>query len=102
MKMEDFEVYFSRKKRFLPRISDLSFYNWETQTSTTSPTPNYQIIADKYPGLLFKNKRDRKVINVDPNLANPGDNTRRFILRCGDYEQVCAVHLLSLSCSVFF
>lgn len=27
-----------------------------------------QVIADNISGLLFKNKRDRKVINVDPKV----------------------------------
>ena len=45
-----------------------SFYNWETQTSTSNPTPNYQVIAENASGLLFKNKRDRKIINVDPKV----------------------------------
>ncbi|KAF6039921.1 hypothetical protein EB796_001773 [Bugula neritina] len=68
LKTEDFEQYFSGKKRLLPKPSDLSFYNWETQTSTSNPTPNYQVIAENASGLLFKNKRDRKILNVDPNL----------------------------------
>ena len=40
---EDFEPYFAGRKRLLPRPSDLSFYNWETQTATSNPTPNYQV-----------------------------------------------------------
>jgi len=28
-------------------------------------------------GLLFRNKRDRKVINVDPMKEKPGDGTTR-------------------------
>ena len=63
----------------MPKPSDLSFYNWETQTSTSNATPNFQVIADNEAGLLFKNKRDRKVINVDPK-ARPGDNSRRIEL----------------------
>ena len=51
----------------MPKPSDLSFYNWETQTSTSNQTQNFQVIADNEAGLLFKNKRDRKVINVDPS-----------------------------------
>ena len=46
-----------------------SFYNWETQTSTSNPTPNYQVIAENASGLLFKNKRDRKILNVDPKVS---------------------------------
>lgn len=45
-----------------------SFYNWETQTSTSNPTPNYQVIAENATGLLFKNKRDRKPLDVDPKV----------------------------------
>jgi len=45
-----------------------SFYNWETQMSTSIATPNYQVTAENAAGLLFKNKRDRKVLNVDPKV----------------------------------
>ena len=55
----------------MPKPSDLSFYNWETQTSTSNATPNFHEIDDNEAGLLFKNKRDRKVINVDPKALYP-------------------------------
>ena len=29
-----------------------------------------QVIADNTSGLLFKNKRDRKIINVDPKVTS--------------------------------
>ena len=48
---------------------------------------NYDVITDKHPGLLFKNKRDRKQVNVDPR-CDPGDNTSRTELQCDDYIQV--------------
>jgi len=83
-KLED---YFTGKRRLLPRPSDLSFYNWETQASKSTGTPNYDVITDKYPGLLFKNKRDRKIINVDPK-ADIGDNTTRAVLKSKHYLQV--------------
>lgn len=70
--------YFERKKRLMPHTSDLSFYNWETQTAASNPTPNFQIIADNEAGLLFKNKRDRKVINVDP-MEYPVRTTMRSL-----------------------
>ena len=41
-----FEPYFERKKKLMPKPSDLSFFNWETQTSTSNATPNFQVIAD--------------------------------------------------------
>lgn len=97
----------------MPKPTDLSYYNWETQTSTSNSSPNFQVrhapqparllllaapsltltrqgvrlrhggitvrrpdgwgwcvqvIAENDSGLLFKNKRDRKIINVDPSV----------------------------------
>jgi hypothetical protein len=68
LKTENFEPYFNRSKSLIPRPSDMSFYNWETQTCTSNATPNFQVIADNENGILFKNKRDRKIINVDPKV----------------------------------
>mmetsp|Transcript_1860 Transcript_1860/g.6646 ORF Transcript_1860/g.6646 Transcript_1860/m.6646 type:complete len:82 (+) Transcript_1860:522-767(+) len=70
----------------MPKPTDLSYYNWETQTSTANSSPNFQVIADS-DGLLFKNKRDRKVINVDPKQP-PGDNSSRNELKTEGYLQV--------------
>jgi len=86
LKTESFEPYFERKRKLMPRSSDLSYYNWETQHSTSNSTPNFQVIADNEAGLLFKNKRDRKVINVDPKAA-PGDNSRRVEIPTHEYQQ---------------
>jgi len=88
LKTEDFEPYFTGRKRLLPRPSDLSFYNWETQTATSNPTPNYQVIAENSSGLLFKNKRDRKILNVDPKALTPGDNSARIPIETAKYTQV--------------
>ncbi|XP_066568190.1 cilia- and flagella-associated protein 299 isoform X1 [Amia ocellicauda] len=109
LKTEEFEPYFSGKKRLLPRPTDLSnsdpsacfcyytllflnlcqynFYNWETQVSTSNPSPNYQVIAENSSGLLFKNKRDRKILNVDPKLS-PGDNSARTPVQSELYTHV--------------
>jgi len=88
LKTENFEPYFERKKRLLPRPSDLSFYNWDTQHSTSNESPNFQIMPDHEQGLLFKNKRDRKVINVDPKVESPGDNSHRIDIQTTEYVQV--------------
>eukprot|EP01041_Mallomonas_annulata_P013300 gene13300-28166_t len=88
LRTEDFVPYFERRKRLLPKPTDLSYYNWETQLSTSNSSPHYQVIADSAQGLLFKNKRDRKVINVNPEL-NPGDNTTRIELESpSEYIQI--------------
>ncbi|KAI9143862.1 hypothetical protein BKA69DRAFT_1151447 [Paraphysoderma sedebokerense] len=88
LKTEDFEPYFNRTKQLLPRPSDLSFYNWETQTCTSNATPNFQVFADDANGLQFKNKRDRKIVNVDPKAVNAGDNATRTEIRTTEHIQV--------------
>ncbi|KAF8069558.1 cfap299 [Scenedesmus sp. PABB004] len=81
------EAYFSRARRLLPGPGDLSYFNWETHLSTSNPTPNFQVIADGAQGLLFKHKRDRKLLCVDPRRP-PGDNSTRCALATREYEQV--------------
>ena len=87
LRTDDFAAVFEGKRLLLPRPSDLSYYNWDTQLSTSNSTPYYQVIADSGHGLLFKNKRDRKLINVNPE-ANPGENTARIELKTPEYTQV--------------
>ena len=43
LQAEDFEPYFSGRRKLLPRHSDLSFYNWDTNHSTSNSTVNYQV-----------------------------------------------------------
>lgn len=45
-----------------------SFYNWDSHIAVWKSTPNYQVIADNPEGLLFKYKRDRKILRVDPKV----------------------------------
>jgi len=87
LKTENFELYFERKKRLLPKPSDLSYYDWDTQHSVSNDSPNFSVDANSEVGLLFKNKRDRKLINVDPNKP-PGDNTKRVEIATDEYVQV--------------
>nr|XP_004653437.1 cilia- and flagella-associated protein 299 isoform X1 [Jaculus jaculus] len=86
LKNEDFEVYFNGKKKLLPRPSDMSFYNWDSHIAVCNSSPNYQVIADNPEGLLFKYKRDRKILNVDPK-AQPGDNSTRIPIETELYIQ---------------
>lgn len=87
LETDNFELYFERKRLLLPRPSDLSFYNWSSQQSTSNPSKYFQVIPDGELGLLFKNKRDRKVINVDPD-SDCGDNSERHELKTTRYAQV--------------
>lgn len=87
LKTDDFQAYFERRRKLLPRATDLSFYNYDTGTSTSNSTANFQVIADGSHGLLFKNKRDRKIIDVDP-ASRPGDNSIRTEIQTSEYLQV--------------
>lgn len=85
----NFHLIFDRKKKLMPKPSDLSYFNWHTKVSTHNSTPNFQVIPDSdNGGLLFKNKRDRKVIDVDPYQKNPGDNSSRNDIKTTEYLQV--------------
>jgi hypothetical protein len=86
LKTENWSPYFEARQKVLPRPSDLSYFNWDTQASTSNASPNFAVVADSEAGMLFKNKRDRKVINVDPR-ANPGDNTTRTEVRTSECLQ---------------
>uniref|UniRef100_UPI003D6F5C2B cilia- and flagella-associated protein 299 n=1 Tax=Danio rerio TaxID=7955 RepID=UPI003D6F5C2B len=87
LKSEDFEPYFSGKKRLLPKTSDLSFYNWRTQKSKHNNSSNYEVITENPSGLLFKCKNDRKILNVDPEEL-PGDSSTRTPVQSDLYVHV--------------
>ncbi|EFC50775.1 hypothetical protein NAEGRDRAFT_34729 [Naegleria gruberi] len=87
LKNEDFEEYFSLKKRLMPKTSDLSYYNWKTQTVSYNNSSTFQVIANSENGLFFRHRRDRKVISVDPK-SNIGDNSERRVIKTDEYLQV--------------
>ena len=41
--MDQMEAVFDHRRRLLPRPSDLSYYNWDTQMSTSNASPNFQV-----------------------------------------------------------
>uniref|UniRef100_A0A8C5WQK7 Cilia- and flagella-associated protein 299 n=1 Tax=Laticauda laticaudata TaxID=8630 RepID=A0A8C5WQK7_LATLA len=83
--ISDADSLSSNRRRATP--SKGSFYNWDRNLCCLNSSPNYQVIAENACGLLFKNKSDRKIINVDPK-AFPGDNTTRIPIKTDLYLQV--------------
>ncbi|CAJ1069754.1 bone morphogenetic protein 3 [Xyrichtys novacula] len=63
LRTQDFEPYFSGKKKLMPGHWDLCYYNWRTQVSVSSSSSN-----NNPSGLLFRNKRNKRTLNVDPLL----------------------------------
>lgn len=89
LKTEDFKPYFERKKKLLPKPTDLSYYNWVTGVCVSNDSPNFKVDASSgQQGLLFRNKRDRKTINVDPKKTNEENTIRVDDLVSKDYEQI--------------
>jgi hypothetical protein len=40
---KNFDQYFSRKAKLLPKPTDLSYYNWDTQTLKSNSSPNFEV-----------------------------------------------------------
>lgn len=90
LKTEDFTPYFKGEKLFLPKSTDLSYYNWNTGTCISNDSPNFKVdSSSEKQVLLFRNKRDRKVINVH-HESRGGDNTERRPFRSlrKEYKQI--------------
>ncbi|XP_005098257.1 cilia- and flagella-associated protein 299 isoform X2 [Aplysia californica] len=85
---EDFEPIFNLRKKFLPKQTDLSFFNWETMRVMSKNSPNYEVIAKSPNGMLFRNRRDSKIVNVDPYIYSPGDNSSRTVVSTKEYISV--------------
>jgi hypothetical protein len=88
LKTDDFKKIYEGKEKLKPKPTDLSFFNWDAQNPSLNDSPNFRVDANSDAGLLFRNKRDRKVINVDPNKDPPGDGTKRVEIECEEYTQV--------------
>mmetsp|Transcript_100466 Transcript_100466/g.150610 ORF Transcript_100466/g.150610 Transcript_100466/m.150610 type:complete len:90 (-) Transcript_100466:233-502(-) len=50
LKTEDFRPYFEGKKKLLPKVSDLSFYNWKTNECFSNDSPNFKVDANSNNG----------------------------------------------------
>ncbi|BBN04765.1 cilia- and flagella-associated protein 299 [Marchantia polymorpha subsp. ruderalis] len=87
LKSEDLEPVFDRKKKLLPSPHDLSYYNWDTKIAIQNSSQNWQVIADNDVGVLLKNKKDRKTLNVDP-AAPAGDLSTRTVINTKEYKHV--------------
>ena len=83
-------MIFAKRKTITPKITDLSYYSWEGQQIQYNDSPNFKVDANSDAGLLFRNRRDRKVINVNPYLAAEEQNgvCMREEIECEEYTQV--------------
>jgi hypothetical protein len=87
LETDDFSLIFESAKKFLPKISDLSYYDWSTGKTISNETRNYLTISNNQNGLLFKNKNSRIVLNLDPFVGLPELYNRTDVF-CTGYLQV--------------
>lgn len=88
LKTEDFRHIFSGHVKLVPKPTDLSYYNWKTGVCASNDSPNFKVDASSgESGLLFRNKRDRKVINVNPYVKQD-ENVKRTEVISSDYTQI--------------
>ncbi|CAL1533673.1 unnamed protein product [Lymnaea stagnalis] len=84
---EDFRPIFNLEKRLMPKPTDLSFFNWDSKIVQGMNSPNYEVIASFLSGMVFRNRRDGKMVNPDPSLNSPGDNSSKTMLHSELYLQ---------------
>jgi len=85
---DDFRLIFDETKRLLPRKGDLSFMNWAKFQVFGHSSPNYELLTTSSASMKFRNKRDNKIMNVDPMVKNCGENTSRTVIPAEDYKHV--------------
>lgn len=82
------EAVFSGRTRLLPCATDLSYYNWATQTLETTHSEDFRAVSDMHAGVLvLENRRDGTAIRVDPS-CDPGVCSTRTGVETGEYQQV--------------
>lgn len=72
-----------------------SFYNWETQVSSSNPSPNFEVIYKACHGLLFMSTNSGKILDVDPWV---GSSLRLLLLWFIFKGEMSANH--QIACSV--
>ena len=65
LKNDEMEGVFKEGHPLLPKITDLSYYNWTTQKVNSTDSTFFRVDAGHKERLSFKNNTDRKIINVD-------------------------------------
>ena len=80
LKNEEMEGIFKEGKPFLPKPTDLSYYNWNIQKNISNDSTFYRVDAGPKERLSFKNNTDRKIINVDLEYIekHPGLDVKRI------------------------
>lgn len=71
---DNFEDIFNEKKDLVPRLTDLSYYNWTLGKISSVDSAYYKVDAGPKERLSFRNNTDRKIINVDLEFLDKNKN----------------------------
>ncbi|GAU87908.1 hypothetical protein RvY_00694 [Ramazzottius varieornatus] len=88
---DDFASIFAGRDRLVPKVTDLSHYNWDTNVSHSTNSPNFDVIFHGRGGIKLKCKKDRRLVHLDPNRKITDTNvedTSRTLVRSRSYAQV--------------
>ena len=87
---ENFVKYYKGDRLFLPKTTDLSYYNWNTGSCVFNDTKMFKNESDiDHKRLGFKNKRDRKIVWTDIEAKeNPAVKITQMETDNGLYKQI--------------
>ena len=90
---DDLASIFAGRDRLVPKVTDLSHYNWDTNVSRSTNSQNFDVIFHGRGGIKLKCKKDRRVVHLDPNrkvVDTNVEDTSRTLIRSRSYAQVSA------------
>ena len=89
LKTDNFDDIFNGKKDLVPKASDLSYYNWSSQKVTSGDSTFFRVDAGHKERLSFRNKTDRKIINVDLGYLDQHKNLdlKRTAIKLADLPE---------------
>ncbi|XP_022185078.1 cilia- and flagella-associated protein 299-like isoform X1 [Nilaparvata lugens] len=85
LRQESWNAFFQEGKPLRPKTSDLCYYNWHTNFTSSTDSDNFKVKCDQERGLLFNCIWDGKMICVNPNLKSPGPSTTRTRIYSPNY-----------------
>lgn len=85
LRQESWHGFFHEGKPLRPKTTDLCYYNWHTNFTSSTDSDNFRVKCDQERGLLFGCNWDGKIICVNPNLKSPGPSTTRTRIYSPNY-----------------
>ncbi|XP_034231484.1 cilia- and flagella-associated protein 299-like [Thrips palmi] len=95
---ENWVPYFKGERTLTPARNDLAFYHWRMDQARCKSTNNFKVMPDPRRGLLFKHRKDRLRVCVDPAVA-PGPNSTRTRVSSPQYISCVLIdHVVRQKC----